>query len=109
MKTIKTRKPLVLAGGLAGTCLMATLAFGNPSLLPNHPGYPMGETKSPVTGQSLANDPGQPNWTGRSALEAAAKWENADLHLGVPFILRDLREGTAQKVEEIKRKAREEK
>lgn len=40
--------------------------------------------------------------------KAAAKWENTDLHLGVPFVLRDLREGTASKVEEIKRKAREE-
>lgn len=108
MKTIKLRKSLILVGGLAGTCLMATLAFGTPAMLPNHPGYPMAETKSPVTGQPLANDPGQPNWTGRSALESAAKWENTDLHLGVPFVLRDLREGTSSKVEEIKRKARKE-
>ena len=38
---------------------VGTLALGNPGMLPNHPGYPMGDAKSPVTGQSVANDPGQ--------------------------------------------------
>jgi hypothetical protein len=37
----------------------STLALGNPEMLPKHPGYPMGDAKSPVTGQSVANDPGQ--------------------------------------------------
>ncbi len=37
----------------------STLVQGNPSMLPNHPGYPMGDAKDPVTGQSVANDPGQ--------------------------------------------------
>ncbi len=40
--------------------LTAAAAWGNPVLLPQHPGYPMGKAIDPVTGQSLANDPGNP-------------------------------------------------
>ncbi len=44
---------------IGSVLLGSTLALGNPSMLPNHPGYPMGDAKDPVTGQSVANDPGQ--------------------------------------------------
>jgi len=33
-------------------------AWGNPSMLPRHPGYQMIDDKDPVTGQSVANDAG---------------------------------------------------
>lgn len=38
---------------------MEGMALANPAMLPKHPGYPMDAAKSPVTGQPLANDPGQ--------------------------------------------------
>ena len=41
--------------------LTVSLVLANPSMLPKHPGYPMGKAVDPVTGQSLANDPGQAN------------------------------------------------
>jgi hypothetical protein len=44
---------------IGSVLLGSTLALGNPGMLPDHPGYPMGDAKSPVTGQSVANDPGQ--------------------------------------------------
>lgn len=44
---------------IGSVVLGSTLALGNPGMLPDHPGYPMGDAKSPVTGQSVANDPGQ--------------------------------------------------
>lgn len=50
----------------------ASLAFANPSMLPKHPGYPMGKAVDPVTGQALANDPGQRNAVGDQALNEAA-------------------------------------
>lgn len=51
----------------------STLVMGNPSMLPNHPGYPMGDAKDPVTGQSVANDPGQsPPSQGESLQQAGA-------------------------------------
>ncbi len=49
-----------------------SFAFANPSMLPNHPGYPMGKAVDPVLGQSLANDPGQMNAVGEHALQEAA-------------------------------------
>ncbi len=48
------------------------LAYANPALLPKHPGYPAGNAVSPVTGQPLANDPGQTNASGEKALVEAA-------------------------------------
>ncbi|MDH5740450.1 MAG: hypothetical protein OEY77_09005 [Nitrospira sp.] len=50
----------------------ASFAFANPSMLPTHPGYPMGKAIDPVRGQSLANDPGQRNAVGDQALKEAA-------------------------------------
>ncbi len=46
--------------------------FANPSMLPTHPGYPMGKAVDPVRGQPLANDPGQSNAVGNKALLEAA-------------------------------------
>jgi hypothetical protein len=59
---------LVLAPNLFGV----SFAFANPSMLPNHPGYPMGKAVDPVLGQSLANDPGQNNAVGDQVLQEAA-------------------------------------
>jgi hypothetical protein len=50
----------------------ATCASANPSMLPKHPGYPMGQAVDPVNKQSLANDPGQHNAVGGQALMKAA-------------------------------------
>lgn len=54
---------------LAGT---ASVAAANPAMLPHHPGYPMDNAVDPITGQSLANDPGQTNATGEKWLFEAA-------------------------------------
>lgn len=54
-----------------------TLALGNPSMLPNHPGYPMGAAKDPVTGQSVANDPGQSPPTQEESLQQAGAFHDA--------------------------------
>lgn len=67
MKTfISALSGLVVVSGLS-------LAFANPALLPKHPGYPGAKAQSPVTGQSLSNDPGETNLGGAKALEAAAE------------------------------------
>lgn len=79
MKNVGKDKSILLMGSLAGTCLMATVAFANPALLPDHAGYPMKETKSPVSGVSTANDPGQENMYGQKALNAATKEYTEDL------------------------------
>jgi hypothetical protein len=64
---------LVAISLLIGVVCCASLALANPAMLPKHPGYPAGSAVSPVTGQPLANDPGQTNATGEKAsLEAAA-------------------------------------
>jgi hypothetical protein len=57
--------------------LLVTLVFANPAMLPKHPGYPAGSAVSPVTGQPLANDPGQTNAGGEKALLEAAAAEDA--------------------------------
>jgi hypothetical protein len=66
--------------GLMTTVTLAVFvatAFANPATIPKHPGYPAKEFKSPVTGQSLANDPGQTNATGTEALVEAAAFDDA--------------------------------
>ena len=57
---------------LATLLAAVSLAFANPSMLPKHPGYPMGKAVDPVKGQALANDPGQRNAVGDQALNEAA-------------------------------------
>ncbi|HSA85668.1 MAG TPA: hypothetical protein VLE46_05770 [Nitrospira sp.] len=54
-----------------------SLALANPAMLPKHPGYPMNKAVDPVTGQSLANDPGQANPRNTDALSNAAIFDDA--------------------------------
>jgi hypothetical protein len=67
---------LILFTILAVLVLTSAPAAANPATLPKHPGYPMGKATDPVTGQSLANDPGQGNATGEKALMEAAAFED---------------------------------
>ena len=60
----------------AAVPLMVSLAFANPAMLPKHPGYPMDRAIDPVTGQSLANDPGQANARNKEALNNAAIFDD---------------------------------
>jgi hypothetical protein len=63
---------------VAGSFVFAgTLALGNPSMLPNHPGYPMGAAKDPVTGQSVANDPGQSPPSQKDSLHQGSGFHDA--------------------------------
>jgi hypothetical protein len=63
----------------AVVALAASPALANPSMLPKHPGYPMGQAVDPVKGQPLANDPGQTNATGEKSLTEAAVFD--DVHV----------------------------
>lgn len=68
---------LVLLTILAVVLFTSLSASANPATLPNHPGYPMGKAVDPVTGQSLANDPGQSNAIGNTALMEAAAFDDS--------------------------------
>ncbi len=57
---------------LSCSILASTLAFANPAMLPEHPGYPMDKAVDPVHGQSLANDPGQATVKTQAALANSA-------------------------------------
>lgn len=61
---------------LAVIVLTSAPALPNPATLPKHPGYPMDKAVDPVTGKSLANDPGQSNATGNKALMEAAAFDD---------------------------------
>ena len=50
------KKLLVITALVMSVVLIGSLAFGNPGMLPKHPGYPMGEFKDPVSGMPTAND-----------------------------------------------------
>ena len=67
------------------------IAFANPSMLPNHPGYHMGKATDPVKGQALANDPGQANATGDRALNEAAAFDDAHVKQNLPINQHDQR------------------
>lgn len=67
---------LILFTILTVLVLTSAPAAANPATLPKHPGYPMDKATDPVTGQSLANDPGQANATGDKALMEAAAFED---------------------------------
>jgi len=67
---------LVLLTILAFVLLTSVSASANPATLPKHPGYPMDKAVDPVKGQSLANDPGQSNAIGDTALAEAAAFED---------------------------------
>jgi hypothetical protein len=68
---------LIIPAVCAFTFFLVSLAGANPSMLPKHPGYPMGKAVDPVKGQSLANDPGQGNATGVGSLEQAAAFDDS--------------------------------
>ncbi len=55
---------------------ISSLAWANPSMLPEHPGYPSKQSVSPVTGQPLANDAGRKNAGGDKALTEAAGFDD---------------------------------
>lgn len=57
--------------------LVSSLALANPSMIPEHPGYPSKKSVSPVTGQSLANDAGRDNAVGDKALTKAATFDDS--------------------------------
>ncbi len=71
------RTTILASGTFLGVIGFLALAFANPSMLPKHPGYPMGKAVDPVTGMSLANDPGEKNATGDKALREAALADSA--------------------------------
>jgi hypothetical protein len=62
MKTI-----IGTVAALAIVGFSVSVALANPALLPKHEGYPAKAATSPVTGQPLANDPGQTNDGGDKA------------------------------------------
>ncbi|MCP9453010.1 MAG: hypothetical protein NNA23_10045 [Nitrospira sp.] len=69
------------AMALAVLCLYSAAA-ANPALLPKHEGYPMKKSESPVTGQPIANDPGQADAHGTDALlKSAESIKQAEQHL----------------------------
>jgi hypothetical protein len=64
-----------IIGMVLALCVVfaGTMAIANPGMLPAHPGYPMSAAKSPVTGQLVANDPGEaPPSVDESLKEASA-------------------------------------
>ena len=60
-------------------CLVfsGTMVFANPGMLPAHPGYPMSAAKSPVTGQPVANDPGEAPPSVEESLKQASAFHDA--------------------------------
>lgn len=71
-------KPSVAILAVLGTIAFGgSLVFANPALLPKHPGYPASRDTSPVTGQALANDPGQLNLSMEESSLGAASSEDA--------------------------------
>ncbi len=71
------KKLLIIATVVLSLLLMGTMAFGNPGMLPKHPGYPMGEFKDPILGVPTANDPGQQAPTPEEARQQAAAFHDA--------------------------------
>ncbi|MGH7254912.1 MAG: hypothetical protein ACREI3_03970 [Nitrospirales bacterium] len=71
MKTI-----LTAIGILVAFACWSSFAFAQ-MLPPKHPGYPMDKAVSPVTGQPLANDPGQTNAMGDDALAKGAAFADS--------------------------------
>ncbi len=63
----------IILGTVGASCFALSMAFANPGMLPNHPGYPA-KGKSPATGQATANDPGQTNAVGTGTLQAAQEF-----------------------------------
>ena len=68
---------LIIWASSLSVALVVSVALANPDMLPKHPGYPMGKSVDPVKGQPLANDPGQRNASGGSALVGSATFDDA--------------------------------
>jgi hypothetical protein len=81
------RTAFIIQSAVAFTVLVVAVAFGNPAMLPKHPGYPMGKAIDPVNGQALANDPGHGNATGDKALGEAASFD--DRHVSQKLSIND--------------------
>ena len=83
--------PFSMPAILATVLFAASFALANPTMLPNHPGYPMDKAVDPVHGQSLANDPGQSNAVGDKALAESATSADAQLKQELEFNRQDKR------------------
>jgi hypothetical protein len=64
---------VIIWGLMGGASVLA-----NPSMLPDHPGYPMGSAVDPVYGLSVANDPGRSPLDVTTASREAAAYHDAD-------------------------------
>ena len=62
----------IILGTVGASCLVVSMAFAQ-AKPPAHPGYPA-QGKSPVTGQSTANDPGQSNAVGAMTLKSSQEF-----------------------------------
>lgn len=71
------KKILMVVAVVISVVMTGSLAFGSPTLLPKHPGYPMGEFQDPVSGMPTANDPGQQAPSPDEALKQAAEFHDA--------------------------------
>lgn len=71
--------------------LSVSLVLANPTMLPKHPGYPMGQAVDPVGGQALAYDPGQINATGEKSLAQAAAVDDVHSQQSLSINHNDLR------------------
>ena len=76
---------IVLFTAFFAVLLSMSLVLANPTMLPNHPGYPMGKAVDPVGGQSLANDPGQTNATGENSLAKASAFDDVHVKQSLSF------------------------
>ncbi len=85
------RTSLVLLALFTIVILTVSIVFANPSMLPKHEGYPMGKAIDPVKGQSLANDPGQPNATGEKSLAEAAAFDDSHVRQNLSINQNDQR------------------
>jgi len=70
------------ASMILSTTMWTAVAFANPGLLPDHPGYPMHAAESPVTGNSLANDPGRSQIYEQEALRNSSKDDKSEAAKG---------------------------
>ncbi|MFZ1746503.1 MAG: hypothetical protein WBO24_12155 [Nitrospirales bacterium] len=71
------KRLIVFATVVISLVLIGSLAFGNPGILPKHPGYPMGNFKDPVLGMPTANDPGESPPSLEESLKQAAAFHDA--------------------------------
>lgn len=67
----------VLIAMFTSVFLFGSLAWGNPAMLPKHPGYPMAASKDPVMGVPTANDPGESAPSPEVALKQAGQFHDA--------------------------------